>query len=267
MKNKKRPRGGKAPPAKNPESQSPPEGASWPRGLRLQPIKPVTCSVPEGLAIILSREAFGQLFGWAYSTSTEISCLGTVKQEGERFRVERFYLVPQSGSAGHTELDEDAVAELVEELLAQGKGEEARSLKCWAHSHPGMDVFWSRTDEKTCRLLVSDFLVSLVVSDDFTIRARLDLGSPIPLTIDHVPVFVDMAAETKALEKYAAEVKEKVTPKADFFAGAITKVGEVQPSEAWNEYVKECREAGLEPDAEEFEFYQFYGPDDPEFWC
>ena len=42
-------------------------------------------------------------------------------QEGERFRVERFYLVPQTSSLGHTELDEGAVAALVEELMGQGK--------------------------------------------------------------------------------------------------------------------------------------------------
>jgi len=96
----------------------------------------LTCFIPESLAVILSRQAFEQLFGYAYGTTTEISCLGTVKHEGERFRIERFYLVPQLGSLGHTELDQEAVAALVEELLAQGKAEEARSITCWAHSHP-----------------------------------------------------------------------------------------------------------------------------------
>ena len=41
--------------------------------------------------------------------------------EGERFRVERFHLVPQTSSLGHTELDDEAVATLVEELLTQDK--------------------------------------------------------------------------------------------------------------------------------------------------
>lgn len=109
-----------------------------PTGLRLPPSKDVTCFIPEDLALILSREAFEQLFGYAYSTTREVCCLGTVRQEGQRFRIERFYLVPQSGSLGHTELDQEAVAALVEELLAQGKREEAHSLRCWAHSCPAM---------------------------------------------------------------------------------------------------------------------------------
>ena len=108
----------------------------WPAGLRSPRTKDVTCFIPESLAVVLSPEAFEQLFGYAYSTTSEICCLGTVRQEEGRFRIERFYLVPQSGSIGHTELDQGAVAALAEELLPQAKGKEAHSLKWWAHSHP-----------------------------------------------------------------------------------------------------------------------------------
>jgi len=72
----------------------------WPIGLRLRPAKDVTCFIPEGLAVVLSREAFGQLFSYAYSTTSEVCCLGTVKQNGERFRIGRLYLVPQSKLPG-----------------------------------------------------------------------------------------------------------------------------------------------------------------------
>lgn len=90
----------------------------WPTGLQLPTKKDITCFIPEDLAVILSCGAFEQLFGYAYATTSEICCLGIVKQEGERFRIERFHLVPQSGSLGHTELAEDAVAALVEVLIA-----------------------------------------------------------------------------------------------------------------------------------------------------
>ncbi len=103
----------------------------WPTGLQLLPSNDVTCFIPENPAVILSREAFQQLFSYAYSTSSEICCLGTVTQKGERFRIERFYLVGQTGRLGHTELNQGAVAALVEGL-AQGKGDEAHSLTGWA---------------------------------------------------------------------------------------------------------------------------------------
>jgi len=182
----------------------------WPLGLQLSAKKDVTCFIPEHLAVILSREAFEQLFSYAYSTTSEICCLGTVKQEGERFRIERFHLVGQTGSSGHTELDQQALAVLVEELLTEGKSEEARSLRCWAHSHPGMGLFWSKTDEDTCKRLATDYLVSLVVSDGFAIRCRIDVGGPVPFAVDHVPVLVEVPVEASSLERYAAEVREKV---------------------------------------------------------
>lgn len=262
----------------------------WPKGLLLPPTKEVTCFIPEGLAVVLSRQAFEQLFGYAYSTTNEICCLGTVKQEGERFRVERFYLVPQSGSVGHTELDQEALAGLVEELLAQGKAEEAHSLKCWAHSHPGMDVFWSKTDEETCKRLVTDYLISLVVSDGFAVRCRVDVGGAIPFTIDHVPVLVDMPVQKSALRRYAEEVRAKVKQRPVRLSGRTAEVAQRKEAagpeycdacgsfhlpgrcpladgpvdqEAWDEYVRQCRAAGLEPDVGEFEFLRFEEEDSP----
>ena len=262
----------------------------WPAGLRLPRIKDVTCFILEDLAVILSRQAFEQLFAYTYSATSEICCLGTVKQEGERFRVERFHLIPQSGSAGHTELDQEALASLVEELIGQGRAEEARSLKCWAHSHPGIGVFWSRTDEETCKRLVSDYLISLVVSDDFALRCRIDVGGAVPFAIDHVPVLVEMPVQADSLQKYAEEVEEKVKHTPLLLSESTGKTEEREKAlvseycdtcgsfhvegrcpltdhacdeQAWDEYVRQCDASGLEPSVEEFEFY---GLDDPEFW-
>lgn len=60
----------------------------WPTGLKVSPSKDITCFIPEHLAVILSREAFEQLFAYAYSTTNEVCCLGTVRQEEGRFRIE-----------------------------------------------------------------------------------------------------------------------------------------------------------------------------------
>ena len=77
--------------------------------------------------------------------------LGNGMDEGV-FRIEHLYLLKQTGSFGHTEMDQASVAELMEQLISEGKTEEAKSLKCWVHSHPGgMGVFWSQTDSETCR--------------------------------------------------------------------------------------------------------------------
>ena len=52
----------------------------WPTGLRLLPAKDITCFIPEHLAVIVSREAFEQLFAYAYSTTTYIALSGNVRR-------------------------------------------------------------------------------------------------------------------------------------------------------------------------------------------
>jgi hypothetical protein len=139
----------------------------------------------------------------------------------------------------HTEMEPSAIAEMVEQLLSQGKAEEAKAIKCWAHSHPGMSVFWSKTDDITCRLLASDYLVSLVVSDDFAIRARIDTSAPLAFTVDQVPVFCEVRTDQAKLEQYAKEVAEKV--KESFGLTFRHDAERQQPSllddkEGWSDY-------------------------------
>jgi len=189
----------------------------WPAGIRFSKNERIAVSVAKDLAVVLTHHAFSQLFGWAYSTNREISCLGTVSRVGDTFVIGEFYLLKQFGSAAATEIDKTAIASLLEKLLAKGKQEQAHSIKCWAHSHPGMGVFWSGTDDATCKLLVNDYLISIVVSDRFAIRCRIDITAPVPLVIDHVPVLYEMPQDKQLAEKYAQEVKEAVSDRFFFF--------------------------------------------------
>jgi proteasome lid subunit RPN8/RPN11 len=216
-----------------------PKKALWPAGLPISKPEKLSCFLPEDLKVVLAKEAFDQLFGYAYATHSEISCLGSVRREGNVFVVERFYLVKQDGSSAHTEMEPSAIAELVEQLLSQGKAEEARSIKCWAHSHPGMNVFWSKTDDDTCRLLASDYLVSLVVSDNFPIRARLDMAVPLRVTVDNVPVFCEVVADKVKIAEYEKEVAEKVKPANSFLFSDVARqacpTGAVS-DDPWSDY-------------------------------
>ena len=188
-------------------------------GLSLTGARKIQVAIPDDVAVVLAKEAFEQLFGWTYATSLEISCLGSVNRQGNRFFIDRFYLLRQSGSFGQTELDPDAVEELMERLLNEGKSQEAQSLKCWAHSHPGMDVFWSTTDERTCQLLASDYLVSLVVSSNYAIRCRIDSASPFPVCFDQVSVFYELPEDAQSMRKYAEEVRSVVVERISSIPG------------------------------------------------
>ncbi|MBM4081081.1 MAG: hypothetical protein FJ278_15365, partial [Planctomycetes bacterium] len=191
----------------------------WPAGLLLQQEKQPTCALQERVCVVLTQKAFTQLFGYVYATSQEVSCLGLVERRQSRsdstrrlasscFIVTEFFLVRQCSGPAHTEMEDASLAELVQRLIQEGRGEDAQRIRCWAHSHPGMGLFWSQTDEATCRRMVSDYLISLVVTEGFGIRCRLDLASPIRLTLDYVPVLYEMAQDEALKETCRKEVEE-----------------------------------------------------------
>jgi hypothetical protein len=145
-----------------------------------------------------------------------------------------------------------------------------------------MGLFWSKTDEDTCKNLVADYLVSLVVSDGFAICCRVDVGGPVPFAIDHVPVLLEMAVEASSLEQYAAEVREKVkyepvllclgdredgklggalVPEYCDTCGWVHLKGhcpltqEAPGEETWDAHAKQCHADGLEPGLEGLDLY------------
>jgi len=190
----------------------------WPPGLLISKKENIGVSIADDLAVVLTKEAFEQLIGWAYSTAREISCLGSVSREGNRFIIEQFYLLKQSGSSASTELDQSALAELMEQLITEGKREEAQRIKCWAHSHPNMEPFWSKVDDSTCRLLVNDYLVSIVIGKNFAILCRIDIAAPIPVVFDNIPVVYQIPKDKLPIAKYAEEVRSAVSEKTFSFS-------------------------------------------------
>ena len=127
--------------------------------------------------------------------------------------------------------------------------DDAKKIRCWAHSHPGMDVFWSHTDDTNCRRLCSDWLVSIVVSDGFKIRTRIDVASPVAFTVDYVPTFCESPIDAVVREQCAAEVKDKIKPMPLFGLGSHKKLEEGIPVEIRSltdevEMVEYCEECG-----------------------
>lgn len=219
---------------------------NWPAGIVVSKKENMSVSVSQDMAVILTDSAFKQLFGWAYSTVREISCLGSVSRDGNRFIIEQFYLLKQSGTSASTELDQEAVAAFLEQLIAEGKKEEAGRIKCWVHSHPNMDAFWSKTDDETCRLLVNDYLISIVVGNNFQIRCRIDIAAPVPLVLDNVPVIYKIPRDDLIMEKYAAEVRSTVSEKLFSFPKTPDKENRIQDKFVPETYCGYCGNWHLE---------------------
>jgi hypothetical protein len=101
-----------------------------------------------------------------------------------------FFLVKQQCTYEETDMDLQSVAELITDLEA--KGINSSKLRCWAHSHGSMSVFWSGQDESCISGLANnEWLLSLVVNKRRDTQMRLDLFHPAHLYL------ADVVWETK----------------------------------------------------------------------
>ena len=192
-------------------------------GLPLGPAKQIEVTLPSRLVVVLTTKAFSQLFAYAEATQLEVSLLGIVDRDSSKFTVREFFLVPQSGATSHTETDPAAIGELIERLMSEDRAGDAKKIRCWAHSHPGMDVFWSKTDDDNCRRMCSEWLVSVVVSDGFRVRCRLDVASPVSATFDWLPVYCESPVDAAVAEQCKREVKDKIKLMPMFGFGKTAK--------------------------------------------
>jgi len=101
--------------------------------------------------------------------------------------IEEVYLIEQECTGSHTELDDQAVAQLLVQLDAEGI--DIGTIRCWWHSHGGMQAYWSSTDTACVAGLANDsYLVSLVTNKHGQDRLRVDLYQPFHATFDNLPL-------------------------------------------------------------------------------
>ena len=136
--------------------------------------------VDAGIKIQVEATAIQKLWLWTDMAKGEVSCLGLVDEvvnaDTKRITalvVTDFFLVKQNCSYDETDMDIADVAKLITEL--ESKGIDSRKLRCWAHSHGSMSVFWSGQDETWISGLANgEWLLSLVVNKKRDAIMRVD---------------------------------------------------------------------------------------------
>ena len=116
----------------------------------------------------------------------EVSGLGQIELLPDCFLVQDVFILRQKTYYSYTELIPDDLAEFLISMVAQNR--DPASLKLWWHSHAGMEVFWSPTDDYTAKGFQNDYMLSLVTNKNGDYRCRLDLYHPLKLTIDNLPI-------------------------------------------------------------------------------
>jgi len=174
--------------------------------------------VDAGVKIQVEATAMQKLWLWTDFARGEVSCLGLVDEvvssdtgRTTALIVIDFFLVKQQCTYEETDMDVADVARLIAELEA--KGIDSRKLRCWAHSHSTMSVFWSGQDESCISGLANnEWLLSLVVNKRRDTMMRLDQYNPSHMFIPDViwetkfPL-VDGLAEA-CFDEFKAKVKE-----------------------------------------------------------
>lgn len=156
--------------------------------------------------IVLALKVARMLQAYQAVARTEILLVGRTRIAGNTITVDDAVLLPQEASVSAVELDQDAYADWIETV----PDEDLPRYNCWLHTHPGMGVFWSGTDDKNIARQDMPLLVS-VVADGSTMLGRVDLKEPFQVTINYVPVEIDLGIDDEGYEQAGEEIEGKVS--------------------------------------------------------
>lgn len=160
------------------------------------------------LKVNILSEAFEKLKLYIECAAGEISGLGTVENINNTLVVTDVFILPQESSSSNTELDDEAISDLL--LSWDEQGLPLEKLKLWWHSHGNMGTFWSTTDDNTIEKLGSSWMLSIVGNKKNEFLARFDLYSPLKLTVDNLALSELKAPNTELKNTIKEEIKEKV---------------------------------------------------------
>lgn len=162
------------------------------------------------MKIHITFEAKRKLELYTEAVTGEISGLGLVEKRNGEFWIEDVYIFKQESTIGDTDLNPDAIAEFLNEMIVAGK--DPAKLKLWWHSHGSMGAFWSGTDTATMGKFGNGWMLSLVVNKRGEYKCRLDIYDPIHIYLENVEMETHLPMASEELRKrIEAEVKEKVS--------------------------------------------------------
>ena len=122
------------------------------------PFKPQECNPTieygNGIpTIYITPMAYNDMFIIVDEAKDEISWLGSMEPLGNDFLIKEVFVPAQECGAATTEMSEDGLAKLANEILKRPKGMELwNTIRFWGHSHVRMDTFASSVDDKQMEL-------------------------------------------------------------------------------------------------------------------
>lgn len=168
--------------------------------------------------------------------SKEIGWLGEVVREGNVFVIVDTMLFKQEVHGATTEIDENNLMEVAEELLQTPEGSERYSrLKMWGHSHVNMAVTPSGQDDNQIKLFEqgNEYFIRIIANKKGEMRVDLyDFTTGVAYNCIKWEIYIQNMIDKDAIKN---EMKEKVTEKV--FAQTITYGQQgLYRGQYWEEY-------------------------------
>jgi len=161
------------------------------------------------LQVIFKEKAIKKIEYFTQLAPGEISGLGKVEKQGDKFIIEDVYLLKQTNSAAYTELDSEAINDFLIDMMS--KGEDLSKIKLWWHTHANFSVFWSGTDKDTIDKFANEsYFISLVTNKAGDYKIRFDFHAPDRLTFDDIPHVVDFTDDNDLKRQCEEEFNQKV---------------------------------------------------------
>ncbi len=175
-----------------------------------------------------SKTAWDKMWGMTLRCKGEVSGLGIV-DEHDPNKVIDFFIVEHVCAAASTEMDQEAVANLIADM--RDKGVSPSRWRVWWHSHAAMKAFFSGTDEDNVERYASERALWSVVTNHEDARRVAAGQAPTEMYI-RVDLFdPDQPKNTNSPMRYTIEGCDwKVSPFSlvadEWFEESMKKVGE-----------------------------------------
>lgn len=172
-----------------------------------KPLPPGRASIPvltplTRPRLLLRPLAFLKLTYLCQAASTEVGGFG-LGSEADPLVIDDLRLVRQEATAVTVVFDDDAVADLIDDMADAGVPPR-RCGRVWVHTHPGQSASPSGTDERTFARCFggADFSVMLILARGGDFYARLQMVGGINAAVE-IPVAVDWPSLPRWLDEHA----------------------------------------------------------------
>lgn len=163
--------------------------------------------------ILISDQAYDDIYTIVDIADKEVAWLGTVKQEENKFIIEEIFLFKQKASHAFCELDAGDISDWGTRLVLEREDamEVLNNLKFWGHSHVNMGVFPSHQDDMQMKeFQKTDFFIRGIFNKKGEIKFDLYLNQ-MGIEIHDVPWRRMTVVNSETREKWEKEISEKVT--------------------------------------------------------